>query len=300
MKFNIFLCGACIAFFLLTGCDNILPVNQATMTVLPDSIPMPTFKPTEFHPTIIPTAISREGKLTVLAAASLKESFTEIGLLFEKQYPKVNVEFSFGGSQQLAQQILQGAPVDVFASASQKYMDVVNESGKLNSETQKTFAENKLVVIVPVGNPAGLESLADLGKSDVKLVLASKDVPVGQYSLDFLSRASTNPGYGKNYGNVVLDNVVSYEDNVKAVLAKVVLGEADAGIVYYSDVTGDAKDQLKMILIPDTLNTVVKYPIAAINTSKEPELSDLFIRFVLSKTGQDILENHGFIPASTK
>jgi molybdate transport system substrate-binding protein len=270
---------------LFTGCSPAMATMQALATSLPE-------------PTVAPTAESPEGKLTILAAASLTESFTEIGTLFEEQNPKVTVEFSFGGSQQLAQQIQQSAPADVFASASKKYMDAVIETGQVTADTQTVFVENKLVVIVPSSNPAHLETLMDLTKSRIKLVLAAKEVPVGQYSLEFLTKAMADPTFGADYEMKVLNNVVSYEDNVKSVLAKVVLGEADAGIVYSSDVTGDAIDQVKTIEIPDELNTIAKYPIAAINTSKEPELAASFIQFVLSPEGQGVLAKYGFLPVA--
>jgi molybdate transport system substrate-binding protein len=127
-------------------------------------------------------------------------------------------------------------------------------------------------------------------------VLAAPEVPVGGYSLDFLEKASATVDYGETYSPTVLSNVVSYEENVRAVLSKVALGEADAGIVYTSDVTGDASEQVGRIDIPDELNTIASYPIAPVGDSQNPELAQAFVDYVLSADGQTVLVDHGFIP----
>jgi molybdate transport system substrate-binding protein len=175
-------------------------------------------------------------------------------------------------------------------------MNVVIEAGGIVSGTQQTFAKNRLVVIFPKDNPAGLAELKDLANPDLKLVLAAKEVPVGQYSLDFLDKAVADPAFGATFKDDVLNNVVSYEDNVKVVLTKVALGEADAGIVYLSDISGADADKVSRIEIPDTLNVIASYPIAAVKESKIPELAQAFIDLVLSKEGQDILAKYNFIP----
>lgn len=236
--------------------------------------------------------------LTVLAAASLAESFTELGHLFEAQNPGVQVSFNFAGSQQLAQQLDQGAGADVFASASPKYMQAAVQSKRVDPAGAKTFVQNRLVVIYPKDNPAGLASLQDLAKPGLKLDLADKSVPVGQYALDFLDKAVQDPGFDPQYKANVLKNVVSYEDNVKSVLAKVSLGEADAGIVYVTDITPDAAGKVGKIDIPDALNTVATYPIAPISDSKNPDLAKAFVALVLSPEGQAVLAKYGFIPAA--
>ena len=196
-------------------------------------------------------AASELRTLTVLAAASLTELFTELGKLFEAKNPGVTVTFSFAGSQQLAQQLGQGAAADVFASANQKTMDAAIEAKRVNPADSKPFVQNRLVVIFPKGNPAGLKELKDLSKPGLKLVLADKSVPVGQYTLDFLDKASKDPGFDTAFGAAVLKNVVSYEENVRSVLTKVVLGEADAGVVYVTDITAAAADQVGSIEIPE-------------------------------------------------
>ncbi len=235
--------------------------------------------------------------LTVLAAASLTESFTELGKAFESQNPGVKVVFNFAGSQQLAQQLDQGAGADVFASASPKYMDAAVASKRVNPAGAKNFVQNRLVVIFPRDNPGGVKSLPDLAKPGLKLDLADKSVPVGQYALDFIDKAAKDPAYGASFKDAVLKNVVSYEDNVKSVVTKVSLGEADAGIVYVTDVTVDAASKIGRLDIPDALNTIALYPIAPISDSKNPDLAKAFVSLVLSPAGQAILAKYGFLPA---
>jgi molybdate transport system substrate-binding protein len=235
-------------------------------------------------------------ELNVFAAASLTESFNEIGKLFEANHPNVTVVFNFAGSQQLVQQINEGAPADIFASANKKQMDVAIEAGNVVSGTQQTFAKNRLLVIFPKENPAGLKELKDLSNSGLKLVLAAKEVPVGQYSLDFLEKAAADPAFGATFKEDVLKNVVSYEDNVKAVLTKVALGEADGGIVYTSDITGQDTSKVGKLDIPDALNVIATYPIAPIKDSKNPDLAQAFIDLVLSQEGQELLAKYNFIP----
>ncbi|MFN8457629.1 MAG: molybdate ABC transporter substrate-binding protein [Anaerolineae bacterium] len=238
--------------------------------------------------------------LTVFAAASLTDAFNEIGQKFTAEHPGLTFTFNFAGSQQLAQQLGQAAPADVFASANKKQMDVAIEAGRVISGTQKTFVRNRLVVIYPKDNPAGLTQLQDLTKPGLKLILAAKEVPVGQYSLDFLTKAITDTVFTPTYMDEVLKNVVSYEDNVKSVLAKVSLGEGDAGIVYTSDITGEGADKVGRLDIPDNLNTLATYPIAVVSDSANATQAQAFVDYVLSPVGQEILKNYGFIPASGK
>ena len=249
--------------------------------------------------TVPPTeGFAQERTLTVLAAASLTESFTELGALFESQNPGVKVAFSFAGSQALAQQLGQGAGADVFASANQKYMDAAVEANRVNQEDAKTFVTNRLVVIFPKDNPGGIKELKDLAKPGLKLDLADPSVPVGQYTVDFLDKAVQDPGFDPQFKEDVLNNVVSYEDNVKSVVTKVSLGEADAGVVYVTDITADAADKVGKLDIPDALNTIATYPIAPISDSKNPELARAFVALVLSPEGQRVMAKYGFIPAA--
>jgi molybdate transport system substrate-binding protein len=257
--------------------------------------------PPRAAPTAAPAQISpapSSAALTVFAAASLQAAFGELGRNFEAANPGVKVAFNFAGSQQLAQQLAQGAPADVFASANNAQLNAAVTAGRIVSGTSRIFARNRLVVVLPAANPAKLQALPDLAKPGVKLVLAAKAVPVGQYSLDFLRKASAAPEFGAAYSATVLANVKSYEDNVKAVLTKVALGEADAGIVYSTDVTPDVKDKVSKLVIPDALNTVAAYPIAATQDSKRADLAKKFVAYVLSDEGQNVLARAGFIPAN--
>jgi molybdate transport system substrate-binding protein len=234
--------------------------------------------------------------LNVFAAASLTESFTQISKNFEAQHPNVSVVLNFAGSQDLAQQINSGAPADIFASANAIQMQVAIDGGRIISGSQQTFVQNRLVMITPSDNPAGLRTFKDLAKPGLKLVLASQDVPVGKYSLQILDKADQDPGYGNMFKSDVLKNVVSYENNVKSVLAKIALGEGDAGIVYSSDVTGENGNKVIETDIPDNLNVIAKYPIALLKDSRQADLAKAFVDYVLSPEGQAVLSKYGFIP----
>lgn len=239
-----------------------------------------------------PTPVTASRTLTVFAAASLTDAFIEIGKNFEATRPGVTVTFNFAGSQTLRTQVEQGAPVDVFASASGKEMDTL-VAGKFVAEgTPQIFLTNKLVVLLPANNPASLQTLEDLARLGIKLVLAAEEVPVGNYARQSLEKM--NASFGADFKHKVLANVVSNEDNVKQVVAKVQLGEADAGIVYTSDVV--AALDLKSIEIPVDLNVITKYPIAALTASPNANLAADFIAYVLSPEGQAILTKWGFGP----
>lgn len=231
--------------------------------------------------------------LTVFAAASLTDAFQEIGQKFELYNPGVKVVFNFAGSQILSQQINHGAVADIFASANAAQMNVAVREGRVS--TSQVFVRNRLVAIYPAGNPGQIKTLLDLAKPGLQLVLAANSVPVGQYALDFLDKANADPAFGASYKADVLNNVVSYEDNVKAVFAKVALGEADAGIVYTTDVLGSDAVKVKRLYINDTLNTVAAYPIAVVNDSSNLYWARGFVRFVLSQDGQLVLWKYGFI-----
>ncbi len=261
----------------LTACSGTTTAPGATATSVPASGAPATIK--------------------VFAAASLQDAFSEIGRNYEAANPGVKVAFNFAGSQQLAQQIAQVAPADVFASANKAQMTVAIQSGRVVSGTEKVFARNRLVVVVPRDNPAKLQTLQDLGKPGLKLVLAAKEVPVGQYALDFLTKTLKDSSFTPGYREAVLKNVVSYEDSVKSVLTKVTLGEADGGIVYTTDIGGDAAAKVTRIDIPDALNTMATYPIAALKDSSQAAAATGFVDYVLSDAGQKVLAGYGFITA---
>ncbi len=176
-------------------------------------------------------------------------------------------------------------------------MDIAIAAKRVDKAAVHLFVQNRLVVVYPKEDGHIVRSLKDLSKPGIKIILASKAVPVGKYSLDFLANTASDPTLGASFKTAVLGNVVSYEDNVKGVLTKVSLGEADAGIVYTSDAFGSAGQKVGQIPIPDSLNVVAEYPVAPITDSHQPALAQEFITFVLSPAGQETLVRYGFIPA---
>jgi len=236
-----------------------------------------------------------KAELHVFAAASLSEAFRTLGKAFELRHPGVGVRFNFGGSQQLVQQIVQGADADIFASANMKQMGIAVKSGVIDISLPKVFARNRLVVILPKNNPARLATLNDLAKPGVKLVLADSSVPAGQYAVQILERCSAMKEFGSSFRITVLKNVVSYEENVLAVLSKVKLDECDAGIVYASDITRDSTHEVMRMYIPDDLNIIAEYPIAPVSESRAKKLAGAFIEYVLSDEGGRTLSDFGFM-----
>ncbi|HTX17435.1 MAG TPA: molybdate ABC transporter substrate-binding protein [Bacteroidota bacterium] len=239
-------------------------------------------------------------RLTVFAAASLTECFNAMAREFASAHAAVTFSFNFAGSQQLAQQIAQGAPVDIFVSANRKQMEEAAKSGRIDTSQTRIFASNRLVVVYPKENVEGLRFLSDLSRPHLKIVLADKAVPVGQYSLEFLDKCEKSLAFGPGFREYVVANVVSHEENVRAVLAKVVLGEADAGIVYTSDVSERVRNDVGTIEIPDSLNVIAAYPIAPILDSHSPRLAGEFVAFILSEQGRAVLSRFGFVPLTVR
>ncbi|WP_192868089.1 molybdate ABC transporter substrate-binding protein [Calderihabitans maritimus] len=228
--------------------------------------------------------------LTVFAASSLTESFREIARAFQALHPGVKVQLNFAGSQVLMQQLSAGAQADVFASADERYVAEAVEQNL--AEQPRLMAKNRLVAVI-AKEQAGIENLGDLVKIK-NLVLADPRVPVGAYSeqvLDNLGRL-----YGSQYKSRVIENVVSWESNVKQVVAKVALGEAGGALVYATDVTPDLKKQVKVLEIPPEYNVEAKYFIAVGKNGKQKELAAEFIDFLMSSRGQEILLQFGFLP----
>lgn len=238
-------------------------------------------------------ASSQPRTLTVYAAASLTDAFTEIGEAFEGSHSSVTVIFNFGGSQNLRTQIEQGAPADVFASANAKEMDNLVSGNFVEVDTPRIFLTNQLVLILPKENPARIDSLEDLSNPGLKLVLAAEEVPAGRYARQILE--NLNALYGADFKEQVMSNVVSNEDNIRQAVTKVQLGEADGSIVYVSDAV--AVPELQKIEIPADMNVVAEYPVAALTAAAESELAQEFIEYVLSADGQATLKKWGFTPA---
>ena len=243
---------------------------------------------------LLPAAAQENQTLTVFAASSLTDAFTEIEADFEAAHPGVDVIFSFGGSSTLATQLAEGAPADVFASANNTQMTAIVDAERTGSEPVP-FVQNRLILIVPADNPAQIDSFDALATPGIKLVLAAPGVPARDYTDRMLELLVDNVGYGEAYRTAVLANLVSEEDNVRQVAAKVALGEADAGIIYSSDVTPDIVDDVIALTIPDAINTLASYPIAITDDTPSPELAQAFVDYVLSEDGQATLVKWGFI-----
>jgi molybdate transport system substrate-binding protein len=237
-------------------------------------------------------APAKDGELVVFAAASLRESFEALGAAFEKTHPGTKVRLNLAGSQELRTQLEQGAAADVFAAADAKNMSTLAREGLV--EAPMVFARNEPVIVVPRGNPAGIHAFADLGKTR-RLVIGAPEVPIGGYTLAIFDAA------GRKHGPALRARleaaVVSRELNVRQVLAKVTLGEADAGIVYRTDALA-AKDRAEIVAIPAELNVQAAYPVAVVSASKQPALAQAWVQLLLSPEGQARLVGAGFLPAA--
>jgi molybdate transport system substrate-binding protein len=221
------------------------------------------------------------GDVTVLAASSLTESFGDIATAFEAEHDGVEVQLTFDASSALATQIQEGVPADVFASADQANLDKVTGAG-LGVGTPRAFASNRLQIVVPKGNPAGVTSLADLAAGKLDVALCAPEVPCGRYA----AQAFANAGLEVPEA--------SQEENVRGVLTKVALGEADAGIVYVTDVRADA--DVEGVDLPDDVNVVAGYPATALRDAPSPEVAAAFVAFLTGDEAQAILRRHGFGP----
>ncbi len=234
------------------------------------------------------------GSLTVFAAASLADAFNQMKDDLEAANEGLTITYNFAGSQALVTQLNEGAAADLFASANRTQMDIAVENGSIAGDPV-TFVRNRLAVVVPGDNPAELQTPADLAKDGLRLVLAQAEVPVGRYSREAVCQMGQDPTtYGEGFAERVAANVVSEEEDVRDVLTKVLLGEADAGIVYVSD-AASAEGEVELIEIPDAVNVVATYPIAAVEGGDEA-LAEAFIAYILSPEGQATLEEYGFEP----
>ncbi|HKA31185.1 MAG TPA: molybdate ABC transporter substrate-binding protein [Candidatus Binatia bacterium] len=220
--------------------------------------------------------------VSVLAAASLTEAFRTIGKDFEAAHPGTKVEFNFAGSSTLARQIVEGAPADVFASACDENMKKVVDAGDV-AGTPERFVRNRLAIIVPRGNPKHLKSLADLARPGLIISLAAPGVSVGRYAAEAFAKANTPvPG-------------ASREAEVKAVVTRVSMGEADGGVVYVTDVAAGG-DKVEMVPIPEAQNVLASYPIAVLKGAANAPGARDFVAYVLSPSGQRVLAASGFLP----
>jgi molybdate transport system substrate-binding protein len=224
------------------------------------------------------------GQITVLAAASLTEAFTQIETGFEQAHPAADVVYSFAGSSTLAKQINQGAPADVFASANTAQMQNVVDAGSTAGEPA-VFTTNTLQIVVPAGNPAGVQGLPDLGKQELTVAICAEQVPCGAAAQEAFRAAGVTPAPD------------TLEQDVKAVLTKVSLGEADAGLVYRTDVASATGD-VEGIDFPEAARAVNEYPIVALTGAPNPAGARAFVDYVRSDSGQAVLGQFGFGPAT--
>jgi len=231
-----------------------------------------------------PSTTSLSGTASVFAAASLTDSFKALGTAFQTAHSGTTIQFNFAGTPTLVTQIEQGASADVFASADKTNMDKLTADG-FTSGTSQVFAHNKLEIVVAAGNPKGITSLADLAKPGVIYITEAPTVPAGKYALQILASAG------------VTLKPKSLETDVKSVVSKIELGEADAGIVYTTDVKA-AGSKVTGVPIPDSVNVIATYPIVAVKGTKNSALANAFIAYVLSADGHATLQTFGFLPAS--
>ena len=260
---------------LLTGCGSTSTTTCTTAGATPTASPV---------------------TLTIFAAASLTKAFNDIEAKYHQAHSNVSFKATYDSSTTLEQQLANGAPGDIFASADTTNMQKATQAGLVTSS--QVFASNRLVVILPASNPGHISTLKDLAKAGVKIDLANATVPVGKYARQALANMAKSPDYGPSYQAAVLKNVVSEEQNDSAIVQKVQLGEADAGIVYVSDVNPSSASKFVSIEIPDNFNVIAKYPIAALKGSTHSSDAQSFVQFVLSSDGQTILKGYNFIPVS--
>lgn len=232
--------------------------------------------------------------LTVFAAASLSEAFTELGGIVERAHPGLTVRFNFAGSQQLVAQLEHGAEADVFAAADERWMRRAVELGLVDGRPT-IFARNRMVVLLPASNPGRIAQLRDLARPGLKLVLAAEAVPAGRYARVQLERLESVPGMPAGFARAALANVVSNEENVRAVVGRVQLGEADAGLAYRSDVTPHVAPHVRVLEIPDEWGVVAAYPVAVLAGSSHRADARAFVDTLLGPTGRRVLERHGLL-----
>jgi molybdate transport system substrate-binding protein len=249
-------------------------------------------------PAKAPTPPKGSGEVVVLAAASLTEAFSAVEPAAEAALD-ADVKISFGGSQALRTSIEQGNAADVFASANMEHIDALKQANLISDAFE--FAHNKLAFIAPKGNPAGIESLADLRDKPVRLVIGVEESPVGKYTRKLLAACDADPQFGAGFSKAVLAKVASEDADVKQVLSKVTLGAADAAFVYDSDITPEVRGQVEQFEIPPSVQQVVTYGIGIPATARNPEGGRKFVEALLSEAGQEAIHQSAvleFIPSA--
>ncbi len=287
------------------GTNATLPISPTDVPTKPINAPAasPTAPPAK--PTISPLATppiaagpavtAPSGKeIVIFAASSLTDPLIEASPAFSNANGGVRLTFNFGGTPQLRTQLEQGARADVFLSANVEQMQAAIKSGAVSGATP-VFAQNKLVVITPKSNPGKITKLEDLARPGVKVIITQKDVPVGVYTREAFKKMAANRAFGADFEARVNANIKSEESNVKQLVTKVQLGEADAAVVYSSDVSAKVSPDVATIPVPDEFNTIADYLAAVVKDAREPALARSFIGFLASENGKAILKKHNFI-----
>jgi molybdate transport system substrate-binding protein len=298
------LIAAVVALLWLGACSP-ATATPTTAPAAPTAAPKPTTAPAAAPttgPAAQPTAQPKpaaaapiSGEIVVFAASSLTDVFQDMATAFQQANPNAKLTFNFGASSQLATQLGQGARADVFASADQTQMDNAKKADAIGGP-DRVFARNRLVVITPKDNPKHVNAVKDLSKDGVKFVTAQPSVPIGQYTAQMLDKAVADSAtYGADFKSKVEANTVSKEDNVRQVVSKVQLGEADAAVVYSTDATPQVRAQLQIIQVPDPLQTLATYPIAVAKGANSAG-GEAFVSYVLGSDGQAVLAKWGFPP----
>jgi molybdate transport system substrate-binding protein len=244
-------------------------------------------------------AVTPRNELVVFTAASLTGAMTDIAAAYEKLHPETDIIMNFDGSQALRTQIEQGARADLFLSANTKHMTALEGGGLIDNGSVRVFAKNKLALVVPKDNPAGITGLSDLAQPGTRIVMGTKDVPFGDYTRQALGKMAGDPAYGPAFRDAVMANVISEETAVTALVAKLRLGEADAGIAYASDVSEDDREYITPLDIPDEYNVIATYPLGIVQESEAQDRAAAFSAFITSPDGAAILVRYGFVPAGS-
>ncbi len=234
---------------------------------------------------------SRPAPLVVFAAASLRDALREIRTAYRDARPQVTIELSIDASSTLATQIIEGAPADVFLSADEANPQRLADAG-LGDGPATTFAENELAIITPSDDPAGIAAPADLGRPGVRIIAAGASVPITRYAEALIDRLAADPGAAADYAARYADNIVSREDNVKAVVAKIELGEGDAGIVYRTDAA--AAERVRVVEIPAAARIRARYDGVVVAGSRQRDEAQAFLVWLRGADGQRILTGAGF------
>lgn len=241
-------------------------------------------------------AETNTSELTIFAAASLTGVLGDLKPVFESSHPGVTITTNLDSSATLETQIKEGAAADLFLPASTKNLENLEKDDLIVNDSITPYATNKLAVIVPVDNPAGIKELADLAKPGVKIVSETAEVPIRKYTDQMLNKTGNDTALGQQFINGFRANIISEETNVAGATTKVALGEADAGITYYSDVTRNLGEKITIIKIPDKFNVVASYKAGILTDAKQPELANEFIGLITSAEGKKVLEDYKFSP----